>query len=76
MRINVDGYLKILHNAQASKFINPQKSSLVYDEFTFLFFLYNNTHETEKEKQIFFREFLLIINILNVCVKVNNNQTK
>lgn len=76
MRINIDGYLKIIHKSQASKIINPQKSSLVYDEFTFLFFLHNNTNETEKEKKIFFREFLFIINVLKVCIKVNNNKTK
>ena len=76
MRINIDGYLYIKHKAQATNNINAQKSSLVYDEFTLLYFLYNNTNETEKEKQIFFRQFLLIIKGLNVCIKVNNNNIK
>ena len=76
MRINIDGYLHIKHKAQITNNINDQKSSLVYDEFTFLYFLYNNTNETEKEKQIFFREFLIIITKLKVCIKVNNNYIK
>ena len=76
MRINIYGYLHIKHKAQASNNISSQKSSLVYDEFTFLYFLYNNTNENEKEKHIFFREFLVIIKALKVCIKVNNNNIK
>lgn len=76
MRTNIDGYLYINHNNQITKNINQQKSSLVYDEFTFLDFLYINTNETEEEKNIFFREFLIIITKLKVCIKVNNNIIK
>ena len=79
MRINFDGYLKILHEDQASNNINQLQNSFINDEFTFLYFLYNNTNETEKEKQIFFRELFLIINNLNnlnISIKVNNNETK
>ena len=76
MRINIDGYLYVKHKGQITNNINAQKSSLVYDEFTFLYFLYNNTNETENEKKIFFREFLTIIRVLNVCIKVNNNKIK
>ena len=76
MRINIDGYLYIKHQNQITYNINSQKSSLVNDEFTFLYFLYNNTSETEKEKQIFFREFLIILKVLNVCINVNNNKIK
>ena len=72
MRINIDGYLHINHFNQISKNLNEQKSSLVYDEFTFLYFLYNNTNEIEEEKIVFFREFLIIINHLKVSIKVNN----
>ena len=64
MRINIDGYLYVKHKGQITNNINAQKSSLVYDEFTFLYFLYNNTNETENEKKIFFREFLTIIRVL------------
>ena len=76
MRINIDGYLYIKHKGQITNNMNAQKSSLVYDEFTFLYFLYNNTNETENEKQIFFREFFTIIRVLNVCIKVNNDKIK
>ena len=76
MRINIDGYLHINHYNQISKNLNEQKSSLVYDEFTFLYFLYNNTNEIEEEKIVFFREFLIIIQQLQVCIKVNNNIIK
>ena len=74
MRINIEGYLYINHKAQITNNINAQNSSLVYDEFTFLYFLYNNTNE--KEKHIFFREFLIIIKDLKVCIKVNNDKIK
>ncbi len=74
MRTNIDGYLYINHYNQITKNINEQKSSLVYDEFTFLNFLYINTNETEEEKNVFFREFLIIIINLNVCIKVNNDK--
>lgn len=76
MRTNIDGYLYINHYNQITKNINNQKSSLVYDEFTFLNFLYINTNESEEEKNIFFREFLIIITKLKVCIKVNNNIIK
>ena len=76
MRINIDGYLYIKHENQITYNINSQRSSLVNDEFTFLYFLYNNTGDTEKEKQIFFREFLIILKVLKVCIKVNNNSIK
>jgi len=76
MRINIDGYLYIKHQNQITYNINSQRSSLVNDEFTFLYFLYNNTSDNEKEKQIFFREFLIILKVLKVCIKVNNNTTK
>lgn len=76
MRINIDGYLYIKHSNQITKNINKQKSSLVYDEFTFLNFLYINTNETEEEKNIFFREFLIIITKLKVCIKVDNDIIK
>jgi hypothetical protein len=76
MRTNIDGYLYINHYNQITKNINEQKSSLVYDEFTFLDFLYINTNETEEEKNVFFREFLIIIKTLNICIKVNNNTIK
>ncbi len=75
MRINIDGYLYIKHPKQASHNLNNQKSSLVYDEFTFLDFLYNNTNETKEEKNIFLREFLNILK-LKVCIKVNENKIK
>lgn len=75
MRINIDGYLYIKHPKQASYNLNNQKSSLVYDEFTFLDFLYNNTNETKEEKNIFLREFLNILK-LKVCIKVNENKIK
>lgn len=74
MRTNIDGYLYINHCDQITKNINEQKSSLVFDEFTFLNFLYINTNETEEEKNVFFREFLIIIINLNVCIKVNNDK--
>ena len=73
---DIEGYLYIKHKNQITQNINDQKSSLVYDEFTFLYFLYNNTNEIKEEKDIFFREFLIIIKILNVCIKVNNNFIK
>ena len=76
MRTNIDGYIKIIHYNQISRNLNEQKSSLVYDEFTFLYFLYNNTNEIEEEKIVFFREFLIIITHLKVCIKVNNNIIK
>lgn len=76
MRINIDGYLYIKHENQITYNINSQRSSLVNDEFTFLYFLYNNTSDTEKEKQIFFREFLIILKVLKVCIKVNSNTIK
>jgi glycosyltransferase involved in cell wall biosynthesis len=76
MRIKIDGYLYIKHKAQTTNNINSQKSSLVYDEFTFLYFLYNNTNENEKEKHIFFWHFLIIIKSLKVCIKVNNDNIK
>ena len=76
MKINFDGHLKMKHKAQITNNINAQKSSLVYDEFTFLYFLYNNTKENEKEKHIFFREFLVIIKALKVCIKVNNDNIR
>ena len=57
MRINIDGYLYIKHQNQITYNINSQRSSLVNDEFTFLYFLYNNTSDTEKEKQIFLGNF-------------------
>lgn len=76
MRVNIDGYLKIIHNGQISSRLNEQKYSLVYDEFTFLDFLFNNTKEIEEEKNVFFREFLIIIKTLNICIKVNNNIIK
>ena len=76
MRINIDGYLYIKLEGHITNNINAQKSSLIYDEFTFLYFLYINTNENEIEKQIFFREFLIIIEILNVCIEVNNNYIK
>ena len=75
MRINIDGYLYIKHSNQATNKINKQKSSLVYDEFTFLDFLYNNTNETKEDRYIFFREFLKIIR-LKVCIKVKDNKIK
>ena len=76
MRINIDGYLYIKHKDQITNNMNAQKSSLVYDEFTFLYFLYNNTNEIKNEKQIFFREFLTVIRVLKVCIKVNNDKIK
>jgi len=76
MRINIDGYLYIKHKNQITNKINEQKSSLVYDEFTFLYFLYNNTNEIEEEKRIFFREFLIILKNLKVCIKVNTKIIK
>lgn len=76
MRTNIDGYIKIIHYNQISRNLNEQKSSLVYDEFTFLYFLYNNTNEIEEEKIVFFREFLIIITHLKVCIKVNNDIIK
>ena len=50
MRTNIDRYLYINHYNQISKNLNEQKSSLLYNEFTFLNFLYNNTNEIEEEK--------------------------
>ena len=76
MKINFDGHLKMKNKGQITNNINAQKSSLVYDEFTFLYFLYNNTKENEKEKHIFFREFLVIIKALKVCIKVNNDNIR
>ena len=38
MRINIEGYLYITHGNQITNNINAQKSSLVYDEFKFLYF--------------------------------------
>lgn len=75
MRIDIDGYLYIKHPNQATQKMNKQKSSLVYDEFIFLDFLYNNTNNNIEEKNIFFREFLEILK-LKVCIKVNDNKIK
>ena len=68
MRTNIDRYLYINHYNQISKNLYEQKSSLLYDKFTFLIFLYNNTNEIEEEKNVFFREFLIIIKTLKVCI--------
>ena len=75
MRINIDGYLYIRHPNQATHNLNRQKSSLVYDEFTFLDFVYNNTNKNKEEKNIFIREFLKILK-LKVCIKVNEDKIK
>ena len=68
MRTNIERYLYINHYNQISKNLYEQKSSLLYDKFTFLIFLYNNTNEIEEEKNVFFREFLIIIKTLKVCI--------
>jgi len=75
MRINIYGYLYIKHKNQATKNMKKQKNSVVYDEFTFLDFLYNNTKETKEEKTVFFNEFLKILK-LNICINVKENKIK
>jgi len=76
MRINKYGYLYIKHKKQATFNLHKQSNSQrVYDEFTYLDFLYNNTKETKEEKTLFFKQFLNILKF-NVCINVRDNKIK